>query len=51
MKIVAFITDPLAARRILDHVGLPSSAPAPEPARAPPEPEFDGDLFPDESLG
>ena len=33
MRILAFITDPLVTRRILDHLGLPSSRP-----RAPPRP-------------
>ena len=43
MEIISFITDPLVARRILDSRGLPSTAPSPEPARAPPEPTVDGD--------
>jgi hypothetical protein len=34
------ITDGLVVRRILDHLELPSTAPAIAPARAPPEPEF-----------
>jgi hypothetical protein len=48
MKIVAFITDRLVARRIHDHAGLYSSV---EPARAPPEREFDGDVIGDDSTG
>ena len=43
MKVVSFITDPLVARRILDHLGLPSTQPAPDAARAPPDPIVDGD--------
>ena len=41
MKIIAFITDSLVAAGILDHLGLPSTPPTAEPARAPPEPAFD----------
>lgn len=37
MQIIAFIADSILARRILDHLGLPSAHPAPEPARPPPE--------------
>ena len=43
MKVVSFITDPLVARRILDHLGLPSTQPSPDAARAPPDPIVDGD--------
>jgi hypothetical protein len=50
MKIVSFITDPLVARRILDHIGLPSALPAPDPARAPPE-EFEADPVWDKPIG
>ena len=50
MKIISFITDTIAVRRILDSFGLPSSHPPPEPARAPPEPEFIGDPSFDDHL-
>jgi hypothetical protein len=40
MKIIAFITDTTVTRRILDYLGLPSSAQPVRPARDPPEPEF-----------
>ena len=39
-RLIAMITDGLVVRRILDHLELPSTAPAIAPARAPPEPEF-----------
>lgn len=46
MKILSFITDTCVARRILDHLGLPSTAPAVRPARDPPKPEsVAGDAF------
>ncbi len=35
-RLVAEVTDPLAARRILEHLGLDAKAPRLEPARAPP---------------
>jgi len=50
MKVVAFITDPIVARRILEHLGLPWSLPSPEPARAPPEPEFEADSAWDDTI-
>jgi hypothetical protein len=50
MKIVSFITDPLVACRILDHVGLPSALPVPDPVRAPPEPEFEAEPVWDDSI-
>jgi len=51
MKVVAFITDPLVTRRILDHLGLASPPPALGPARAPPGPGFDLDPVCDDSIG
>jgi hypothetical protein len=48
MKIISIITDPSVVRRFLEHVGLPSAHPLPEPARAPPDPEFDGDAVPED---
>ena len=38
----ALLTDGAVVRRILEHLGLPTTAPTLAPARAPPEPEFDG---------
>ncbi len=40
MKIVAALTDPAQARRYLSHVGLPTQAPEPMPARAPPQTQW-----------
>jgi len=40
MKIVAALTDPAEVRRYLSHVGLPTAAPEPMPARAPPQTEW-----------
>ncbi len=39
MKAIAEITDKGVARKMLEHVGLPSDAPERWPARGPPEPE------------
>jgi hypothetical protein len=39
-RLIATITDGLVVRRILDHLGLPSSPTTIAPARAPPEPEL-----------
>jgi hypothetical protein len=47
MTIVAFITDPIVARRILEHLSLPSAPPPPDPARPPPDPSFDDAPFED----
>jgi hypothetical protein len=41
LRLVAAITDAAAAKRYLDHVGLPSDVPALAPARAPPQLDFD----------
>ena len=35
MTVIAFLTDPPVLRRILDHLGLPSSPPPLAPARSP----------------
>ena len=40
LRLLAFITDPLEARRYLDHVGLPSATPVIAAARAPPQVEM-----------
>ena len=45
MRFVANIDSPEAIRRILTHLGLPSSLPRPRPARAPPG--LTPDLFDD----
>ena len=37
MKPIAEITDKRVARKMLEHVGFPSDAPEPWPARGPPE--------------
>jgi hypothetical protein len=37
VKIISAIEDPKVIKKILDHVGIPSVAPAPKPARGPPE--------------
>jgi hypothetical protein len=37
MKIVAVVTAPASVRRVLEHLGLPSEAPRPRPARSPPQ--------------
>ncbi len=50
MVILAFISDPPIVRRILDHLGLPSKAPALAPARDPYDEEtalFQSDIFDD----
>ena len=36
-ELVAQVTDPFAARKILEHLGLDPSTPGPVPARGPPE--------------
>ena len=41
-KLIALITAGSVVRRILEHLGLPTSAPALAPARSPPELEFAG---------
>lgn len=40
MKILAAVTVPASIRRVLDHLGLPSEAPRPRPARPPPQLEL-----------
>jgi hypothetical protein len=40
MKIIAAIEDPNVIKKILSHLGLPTKAPTPWPARGPP-PAFD----------
>jgi hypothetical protein len=47
MELIAFIAEAGVAKRILDHLGLPSSGPPPSRPRAPaetfdPDPEHDG---------
>jgi hypothetical protein len=41
-KLIALITAGSVVRRILEHLGLPTNAPVPAPARSPPELEFAG---------
>ena len=41
MKILAFILEREVIRRILDHLGLESEAPATLPARSPPQGELE----------
>jgi len=36
MRIIAFVTDPLAVKTILGHLGEPTTAPEPARARGPP---------------
>ena len=38
---VAAITDGISIKKYFDGVGLPSEPPVPEPARPPPQEEFD----------
>jgi len=45
MRLVATIKDPDVIRKILSHLGLPTEPPAVAPARAPPQLDFDDDLF------
>jgi hypothetical protein len=42
MKILAAITEPVAIRKILDHLGIPSEAPRRTAARPPPQSELSG---------
>jgi len=39
-ELIAFLTDGLVVRKILEHLGLPTEPPRLAPARAPPEFEF-----------
>ena len=41
-KLIALITDGKVVRAILEHLGLPTTAPTLAPARSPPELEFAG---------
>jgi hypothetical protein len=41
-RLIALITDGAIVRRILEHLGLPTTAPLLAPARSPPELEFAG---------
>jgi len=41
MKIIAFITEPQSVRRILRHLGEPTEPPPLQPARAPPQQDFE----------
>ena len=41
-KLIALITDGKVVRRILEHLGLPITAPLLAPARSPPDLEFAG---------
>ncbi len=45
VKIISAIEDPKVIKKILDHIGLPSMAPAPKPARGPPLNETNQDEF------
>jgi hypothetical protein len=45
VKIISAIEDPRVIKKILDHVGMPSVAPAPKPARGPPQNETNQDEF------
>ena len=40
MRVIALIEEGPVARKILDHLGLPSAAPVRAPARDPPDPEL-----------
>ena len=40
MRVIAFIEDERVARKILEHLGLPSTVPTVKPARAPPQARF-----------
>ena len=52
LRVIAFVTNTQTTRRILDHLGLPSTPPVPGPARAPPQPDFPGEggYLPDPSV-
>jgi hypothetical protein len=41
MKIIAFITEPASLSRILSHLGVPTKPPPLQPARAPPQQDFE----------
>lgn len=41
MKIIAFITEPASLSRILNHLGVPTKPPPLQPARAPPQQDFE----------
>ena len=41
MKIIAAVEDPQVIKKILDHLGLPSTPPLATPARGPPPSEWD----------
>ncbi|MFH1807669.1 MAG: ATP-dependent helicase HrpA [Pseudomonadota bacterium] len=43
LKLAAFVTDAVEARRYLKHAGLPYEVPVIAPARAPPQADFDFD--------
>ena len=43
MRVIAFIEDERVARKILEHLGLPTGVPTVTPARAPPQASFDWD--------
>jgi len=52
MTVIAFLTDPPVLKRILDHLGLPSTPPAVAPARSPiDEAGLFADEFPDDNGG
>ena len=40
MRLIAFIKEPVAIKKILGHLGLPTEVPQPAPARAPPQLAF-----------
>jgi hypothetical protein len=46
MRVLAFITDPLTLRQILEHLGLAARPPPLAPARPPPQPELGFDQTP-----
>jgi len=48
MEVLAAISEPLILRKILVHLGLPTDIPDCDPARAPPQPEFDYEDYEDE---
>jgi hypothetical protein len=45
LQFIANITKPEAISAILRHLGLPDTFPEIAPARSPPEPEYDDELF------
>jgi hypothetical protein len=46
MRIIAFVTDGVSVRRILNHIGEPAQPPRIAPARGPPASDGEAEQFP-----